>query len=576
MAHSEDAEMGSGDEKMDVEDEDEDNEEGPDVPDDDEDERIYSLEVLKVVKEAQQLRGLRHGDYARYRQYCAKKLHRLRKALRFPQGTRTKYQGRPLRPDMVTNAKFLEIHLFVAERNWSYGMQLKQEMGPDHPRKKFHMLRKFNRAALWASQLVKVCDKIKCDARTRLEVEAYFDWMQGVWFFHKEEWKQALEAFSHSKTIYETIESTVDEETRLLYKQRVDETTPQIRFCAYNIGDKSAVEDLIKMRLQPGSAMGQDVLSKLDDLIAQNRGKQSGASEVNWLGKTIPIKNAKVRVLLISSQELVNEELKAANVKDAPSAGSVSSIQLLHSYITCLKNQRSNDRSLLTIQIMTGHAKLSPEKDAEEKKKKHKPQDFIRLYDTVVENNTEIVALPGAAGTSLVETLNTQSLLYKAHRALHIGSAFVAAKKYAEGLAFFGRVGEYAEQAKKSLPKFDNPKEVQKELDDLTSAVKAQQESAVVYSVLAGDEFADVEGEILARLRKPETGAVDLPVAKPFTFDLVLDSIKLPSLEDRLPVKKTPLAKAAKSSAAAAANPAEAAGLGSVVKGWLGFGGKKK
>ena len=92
--------------------------------------------------------------------------------------------------------------------------------------------------------------------------------------------------------------------------------------------------------------MGQDVLSKLDDLIAQNRGKQAGA-EISWLGKTVPVKNQKVRVLLISSQEvmkqldsvetadgkldmlentlnmlrealqLVQEELKTANVKDA-------------------------------------------------------------------------------------------------------------------------------------------------------------------------------------------------------------------------------------------------------------------
>ena len=120
---------------------------------------------------------------------------------------------------------------------------------------------------------------------------------------------------------------------------------------------------------------------------------------------------------------------------------------------------------------MTGQAKLSPEKEAEEKKKKHKPQDFIRLYDTIVENNAEIVALPGAAGTNLIESINSQSLLYKAHRAMHIGVAFVGMKKYAEALAFFERAVEYAEQAKKAVTKFDHPDQVKKVIRSFMSLV---------------------------------------------------------------------------------------------------------
>ena len=69
------------------------------------------------------------------------------------------------------------------------------------------------------------------------------------------------------------------------------------------------------------------------------------------------------------------------------SAGQISGVQLLHSYISHLRNRHSSQRALLTIQIMTNKAKTSPEREAEEKKKKHKPQDFIRLYDTVVEVN---------------------------------------------------------------------------------------------------------------------------------------------------------------------------------------------
>lgn len=75
------------------------------------------------------------------------------------------------------------------------------------------------------------------------------------------------------RAIYESIALTLDEETRTLYRQRIDETVPQIRFCGYNIGDQSAVEDLIRMRLKPGSAaMGEGVMAKLDVSIISLRG----------------------------------------------------------------------------------------------------------------------------------------------------------------------------------------------------------------------------------------------------------------------------------------------------------------
>ena len=51
---------------------------------------------------------------------------------------------------------------------------------------------------------------------------------------------------------------------------------------------------------------------------------------------------------------------------------------------------------------MEGVAKLSPEKAAEEAAKKHKPQDFIRLYDTIVEVSRSLrpkMFLLGITGT---------------------------------------------------------------------------------------------------------------------------------------------------------------------------------
>ena len=45
-----------------------------------------SLDIFDVIKSSRAQHGLRHGDYLRYRQYCARRLHRIRKTLKLTQG----------------------------------------------------------------------------------------------------------------------------------------------------------------------------------------------------------------------------------------------------------------------------------------------------------------------------------------------------------------------------------------------------------------------------------------------------------------------------------------------------------
>ena len=88
---------------------------------------LVSLDILQYVKQAQAQHGLRHSDYKRYRcstplryacppativqaaraccrQYCARKAHRTRKALKLTHG-RGKFQPKSLEAGGVTDAK---------------------------------------------------------------------------------------------------------------------------------------------------------------------------------------------------------------------------------------------------------------------------------------------------------------------------------------------------------------------------------------------------------------------------------------------------------------------------------------
>ena len=67
--------------------------------------------------------------------------------------------------------RFLYIPLVCAERAWALGMELKQAANTEH-RKRFHLMRRLQRAIKHANELVQLCDgSERCDARTRLEAQ---------------------------------------------------------------------------------------------------------------------------------------------------------------------------------------------------------------------------------------------------------------------------------------------------------------------------------------------------------------------------------------------------------------------
>ncbi|XP_023585188.1 signal recognition particle subunit SRP68 [Trichechus manatus latirostris] len=264
-----------------------------------------SLEILQIIKESQQQHGLRHGDFQRYRGYCSRRQRRLRKTLNFKMGNRHKFTGKKVTEDLLTDNRYLLLILMDAERAWSYAMQLKQEANTE-PRKRFHLLSRLRKAVKHAEELERLCESNRVDAKTKLEAQAYTAYLAGMLRFEHQEWKAAIEAFNKCKTIYEKLASAFTEEQAVLYSQRVEEISPNIRYCAYNIGDQSAINELMQMRLRSGGTEGL-LAEKLEALISQTRAKQAATmSEVLWRGRTVPVKIDKVRIFLLGLAD--NEE----------------------------------------------------------------------------------------------------------------------------------------------------------------------------------------------------------------------------------------------------------------------------
>lgn len=115
---------------------------------------------MKLLKDVHQQHGLRHGDYQRYRGYCSRRVRRLRKVLKLPQGDRRHFKKRDVTDVHINNIKaderYLHVPLVLAERNWAHAMQLRQEANTE-PRKKFHLIQKMRKACAYALQLEELC-----------------------------------------------------------------------------------------------------------------------------------------------------------------------------------------------------------------------------------------------------------------------------------------------------------------------------------------------------------------------------------------------------------------------------------
>ncbi|CAG5947341.1 unnamed protein product [Menidia menidia] len=534
--------------------------------------------ILQIIKESQQQHGLRHGDYQRYRGYCSRRLRRLRKTLGFKMGNRHKFVGKKITVEMLSDSRYLLLVLMEAERAWSYAMQLKQEANTE-PRKRFHLLSRLRKAAKHSEKLEKLCESPRVDAKTKLEAQAYTAYLTG------------MVEFELQATIYEKLASAFTEELALLYRQRVDEISPNIRYCAYNIGDQNAINDLMQMRLTGGG--GGMMAEKLEALITQARTKQAATmSEVEWRGRTVPVKIDKARIFLLgladneaAIAQTVNEDTKEhlyetllAECRDTIQAvkeelkneakqrerssdndgGKVSNLQFLHSYLTYIKLctlVKRNESMAHTLQ-----AKLK-ETEADENKRGPRPQDLIRLYDIILQSLAELSTLQGLEDDHMFQKeLSLKLLVYKAYRCFFIAQSYVLVKKWSEALVLYERVLKYAKEVQSKSKSLNKSLKDLPDVQELIAEVNAEKYSLQAAAILDTDDTAEVSPHQQVKESKPlcerlDTFRLDATLVgkqpnlvqfppefqpipcKPLFFDLALNHVAFPPLDDKVEQK---------------------------------------
>jgi len=464
----------------------------------------FSVQILSTIKSCQLQNGLRHGDHVRYRRYCARKLRRLRRALKFTHGRGRMYVERSLTPVDIMETRCLLIPLMNAERAWAHAMELKEESG-DNSRARFMKLRRFKKATMWSRKLLELCGEC-ADTRTSLEAEAYAAYMAGGECMERDGWEAALGNFATAAKIYGQLGNALisDAGQEELFLERVRKANKTMEYCKHMTKRQQGTADLQSLKSGVGDMSGE-LQAKLNSVLADARKKQaSNLQHLDWRGYKIAVRSEATRIAILEAKDktkqrlALDDEAKTAGTADSKSRefkmslclevfsacddalqavraekaaakqGALQSekameeLALLSAYIRELKLRENIEHKLMLIDDLALRLEQQRKCKAESiqtakggQAKKVKPADLVRMYDTLLQNVADLKGLPEPAEEEEDEEedkeLPALELTFRFLRCFYLAQSYQAHAKWREAFALFERGTELAEAAQKRL-----------------------------------------------------------------------------------------------------------------------------
>jgi len=256
----------------------------------------------------------------------------------------------------------------------------------------------------------------------------------------------------------------------------------------------------------------------------------------------------------------------------------VSTQHFLYTYLQFIRHNITLSRNAVLLSTM--REQLDSGERPVDGKKVVKAQDLVRMYENIIQSLGEI---PGLAGLeddeNLAADIEAEVVFYRAFRSYYIALAFIVSQKWSEAMAVFQRSLQYLAQARNNT---NLKTTMMAELPKLEQAIESKQFVAHANSILdtemATDKLAKMDIKatksvpLVDRLDqyyedtdmlKGKPNLVNFPPefspipCKPLFFDIALNHVEFPSLDDKLESES-----------------AKAGGGG--LSGWIwGWGGKK-
>jgi signal recognition particle subunit SRP68 len=547
------------------------------------------LEVLRLIRDYRQQRGLRHTNYLRYHRFCSARLKRLRRGTELTNIQRKgqKFQKRPtdvasLKPPQLRDPRILELPLVLAERAWSHAMELReQNITEQNRRVHLHIIRKLRRADREAARFLALATSL-ADHRTALEAEAYAAVMAALLDLELSHWPAGLEKLSRAKFIYQELAKRAEAEIAEICHTRISEIDLSIRYCRFNMGEKSTEAEVADLSMSSQNAATMSALyDRFEAMLAsESAGPDESRSLTLSSGETVRVKSETIRLPLIEAQkvqadinrlrgtpgqlertmELFDQlfvryndaqqaiarevqllQEKGANLSSKQNS-QISELEKLLGSVKILRLQQTLQRNRVMIDDLV--ARQSP------------PRDIVRIFDTVIQNIRDLQALASPDDTENNNQLAARLLLARATRCSYMAEDYASQGKFSELMSLVTHANGYCSTAEQHIASCQtvDPLLVQ-ELAKLKAALNrrllclraelaVQQLSSQGFDQLEQPTTHDFDPDIFSYsfAEGPRFAPIPPPLetmpCKPQLFDLVLPLIELPNLEARTKAQK--------------------------------------
>jgi len=356
-------------------------------------------------------------------------------------------------------------------------MELKElEAAASKPTKRMKRfaIRKLRKASKYAAILHEICAEVAED-RTILESEAYLAWMNGNLNLEQEKWKEALQSLEQAKGLYEGMAKALGPGKWAMFNSRVEEIEPSIRFCRYNLSRQAGenAEQLLSLTAEAGIA--RDMLSaKIDAALAEERKKIARSfGVIPWCGKDVAMRSEAIREAVISAREeeasllqdlkdqsleldkkaarydkffiSLNESLQAVqkqrsdikgddNALVKPSQDTLDELDDVLAFLSYIRLSNTIQRNVLLIEQL--------------KSKSSRHEDFVRIFDNLIQNTKDILELRGVAIYDPIQVAAKRDLLkFRAERCYYLALYYLDLKYFREAQALFTHSSSLAEEA---------------------------------------------------------------------------------------------------------------------------------
>lgn len=449
---------------------------------------VLSVPILETVKAAQLQNGLRHRDFQRYRQYCARRLRRIRKSAKFTHGKGKQFVNKKVDAETATENRLLYLALYNAERAWGYAMQLKEddnldksENGDDaNSRIKFHLNGRLRKAAEWSQRLAEIC-AVRADARTSLEAEAYAAYMAGNLAFHREEHVVALEKFNTARRIYADLSQVGTSSQKELFSRCADELQPFIRFCEHRLalqGRSASSAETSSLELQAsGDGASNALLQSKIDLVLLEARKQKVANlgSVEWKQQQLTVPTQELGMAVVRTDELT-AKLEAARDDKTRETCFLELLSAYDALLQALKNatlkleQQAKSGSALVhsdlellaaLEEFARFRKLAKQVERQaivyralkQRSSVQHTGELTHILDMLVQTVSEILSIPGLRDLEQrrAAQYTAYHAVFRACRASTVAQTYLQQHKFAEALALYQYAAGFLAESDEAL-----------------------------------------------------------------------------------------------------------------------------